>query len=325
MASKFTYLRVGLATSLSLALGGPTVASVFAEPAQPVMPSQALFQDDDGDDDGSGAVSGVWDPTPRPVSIHTGTIAALGDDVAELNSLVAPDGQPTGSDDRGRAEYGYTPQIPFSLDELTGDDHVIIVELSELNDSIIAYGHIGGVRDGNGSLVVNLVSSGDDDDDGSIYGIAVLTPNASNPGTTDASIFIAGSSLGDDIGSRVDDDDRDHDNDGRDDDDADGDGIRDDDDDDDDDDGRLDDDDDDDDGDGRTDDDNDDDRDDDGDDEGQGGDDGFDDDGPGGDDGNDDGSGGDDDDDDGSDDDGGDDTGDDDSDDGGGDDDGDDD
>ena len=243
MRSRMSYLRVGLATSLSVALGAPSVTSVMAAPDGASTPMWAVLQD-------SNAAGQSWDPTPRPVAIHAGTLSALGDDVAELNSLVAPDGQAIGSDDRGRTEYAYTPNIPLGIGQLTSDDHVIIIELSDLNDRVIAFGQIGGVQDANGSLVVNLVA-GDDVSD--VYGTAVLTPNG--PNSTAASIFISGSSLGDDDGSRTDDDDRDHDNDGRNDDDADDDGIRDDDDDDDDDDGRLDDDDDDDDGDGRTDDD----------------------------------------------------------------------
>jgi hypothetical protein len=254
------YLRLGVAACLSLTIGGTAVASTGAAPSSLADRVASGFQG-----------SAVYDPEPRPLRIHGGTCDDLDDDVATLSNVVAPDGSYDGSDDRDRTEYSFTGGIPFTIGQLLDDDHVVLVEVSELNDDVLACGNIGGVTDANGSLVVPL--RGDDDDDDDVYGIVVLSPGG---GGTDASVFITGASLGDDIGSRVDDDDRDDDNDGRDDDDRDGDGQRDDVDDDDDDDGVIDDDDD---GDGRTYDDDDAGDDDQGGDDDGAGDDGADDDG----------------------------------------------
>src|SRR5688572_25544012 len=134
MRSATTYLRFVMALVLVAVIGGTSVATAFAGPIAPSQPSPAMLQDDDDgdDDDDEGTVIRVFDPTPRPVVIHGGACEDLDDDVATLNSLAAPDGAQIGSDDRARTEYAYTPQIPLSIEQMTDDDHVIVVELSEL-------------------------------------------------------------------------------------------------------------------------------------------------------------------------------------------------
>jgi len=86
------------------------------------------------------------------------------------------------------AEYSFTT-VPLALDAILGAEHAINVHESAENiGNYIACGDLsGGTVDANGSLVVGLQEL-----NGSGFtGIAVLSPNPTDPATTDVSVFIA--------------------------------------------------------------------------------------------------------------------------------------
>ena len=146
----------------------------------------------------------------RPAHIHSGTCDTLGDVVAPLSDLTLAGGG-TGADmgamtDMGGAipaEYSFT-NVPLALDDILAADHAINVHESAENiGEYIACGDLtGGTVDANGSLVVGVREL-----NGSGYtGIAVLTSSATDPATTDVSVFIAsnlseggGAEMGDDV------------------------------------------------------------------------------------------------------------------------------
>jgi len=124
----------------------------------------------------------------RPNHVHTGTCANLGDIVGPLTNLTAPTGTAAGSTDVDEVQYGFTSGIALSLDDMLSSPHALNVHLSDPEIQVyIACGNIGGVVDANGTLVIGLNVQ----NNSGYSGIAVLTRNASNPATTDVSVFIA--------------------------------------------------------------------------------------------------------------------------------------
>jgi hypothetical protein len=124
---------------------------------------------------------------PRPVHIHTGDCANLGEVVYPLSDLVAPVGVGGGQAEEAAQAEGSFTVIPVSLADLLAGEYAINAHLStEEIDTYIACGEIGGVVDVNGALIVGLRESS-----GSGYtGIAFLQPNIDGV-STDVSVFIA--------------------------------------------------------------------------------------------------------------------------------------
>ncbi len=123
---------------------------------------------------------------PRPVHIHSGTCDELGDVVAPLADLTAPEGDRVGQRRADLAETSST-SVPLTLDAILGADHAINVHLSsEEIGTYIACGNIGGVLDANGALVIGL----SEDSNSGYTGIAYLAPGADGA-STDVSVFIA--------------------------------------------------------------------------------------------------------------------------------------
>lgn len=151
---------------------------------------------------GLGAVRAQDDPIPgpRPVHLVTGTCAEPGILVFALNSLTAPGGTLEGTVDRDRTETSNTANVPLTIDSLLASPHALqLLSSDEETAAVLACGNLGGVREGNGALVIGLREQ-----DGShVTGIAYLAPNANNPVMTIASIFASGSGLGTAIGSNV--------------------------------------------------------------------------------------------------------------------------
>ena len=202
--SKAFYRRIAMATSLTFAIGLGAVAPTYAAPGNSAAPApSALFDDDDG---------GVYRPVPRPVTLVEGSCEAPGGRVASLKQLRSPEGDDSGKGKR--SEYGFTPNLPVSLDQLLSGDYAILVHESEgVMDNIIACANVGGVVDDTGSVVVALEPWGTSN----VSGVAYISVNPANRATTNISIFIVGSSIGDDYGTRDfnrddDDDDRDDNN-----------------------------------------------------------------------------------------------------------------
>ena len=123
----------------------------------------------------------------RPVHIHSGSCAELGDVVGPLTDLSAPAGDGVGQADSAvQAEYSFT-NVPLTLDAILGADHAINAHLSsEEIGTYIACGDIGGAVDANGALVIGLA----EDSDSGYTGVAYLSPGADGA-STDVSVFIA--------------------------------------------------------------------------------------------------------------------------------------
>jgi hypothetical protein len=123
----------------------------------------------------------------RPVHIHSGSCATLGDVVAPLNDLTGPTGAAVGlADTAAPAETSFT-NVPLTLDAILAADHAINAHLSaEEIGTYIACGDLGGALDANGALVIGLA----EDSDSGYTGIAFLAPGADGA-STDVSVFIA--------------------------------------------------------------------------------------------------------------------------------------
>ena len=126
-------------------------------------------------------------PVPRPVHIHTGDCAQLGEVVYPLTDLVAPVGVGGGqADEAAQAESSFST-VPVTLETLLAGDHAINAHLSaDEIGTYIACGEIGGVLDVNGALIVGLRESSDS----GFTGIAFLAP-AGDGVSTNVSVFIA--------------------------------------------------------------------------------------------------------------------------------------
>ncbi len=165
-------LLVGIVFAL-IALVTPGLPGALAQDATPTAEDATPVVED-------GAVA-------RPVHIHSGSCAELGDVVAPLADLTAPTGEGIGlSDSAAQAETSST-NVPLTLDAILAEDHAINAHLSaEEIGTYIACGDLGGVLDANGALVIGL----HEDSDSGYTGIAYLAP-AADGASTDVSVFIA--------------------------------------------------------------------------------------------------------------------------------------
>lgn len=122
----------------------------------------------------------------RPVEVLSGSCAEPGETITAMTPLETPAGEAQGQGAAIEAESSYTT-IPIPMESLLGGQTSITVLLSaEEAETAIACGEIGGVPSEGGSLVVKLSGR-----NGSGFtGIAFLAPG--DPGTTGASIFLAG-------------------------------------------------------------------------------------------------------------------------------------
>lgn len=126
-------------------------------------------------------------PISRPVHIHSGSCAELGEVVIPLTDLTAPVGEGAGQADAAtRAESSFTT-VPMTLDAILAANHAINAHLSaESIDTYLACGEIGGVIDVNGALIVGLREQ----NNAGFTGIAFLQPSIDGV-STDVSVFIA--------------------------------------------------------------------------------------------------------------------------------------
>ena len=125
--------------------------------------------------------------TARPVHIHSGSCAELGDVVAPLNDLTAPTGAGAGQAESAiQAETSVT-NVPLTLDAILAAPHAINAHLSADEIGVyIACGDIGGAIEANGAVITGLA----EDSDSGYTGIAYLQPGADGA-STDVSLFIA--------------------------------------------------------------------------------------------------------------------------------------
>jgi hypothetical protein len=158
-------LFVGSAFAL-LGLVAATIPGAIAQEATPVAQEAAVA---------------------RPVHIHSGSCAQLGDVVQPLTDLTAPTGAAVGQADTAAVAESSFTNVPLTLDAILAADHAINAHLSaEEIGTYIACGDIGGVLDANGALIVGL----HEDSDSGYTGIAFLAPGADGA-STDVSVFIA--------------------------------------------------------------------------------------------------------------------------------------
>jgi hypothetical protein len=123
----------------------------------------------------------------HPVHIHSGNCEELGEVVAPLTDLTAPEGDRAGQ--RNRAAQGATSftNVPLTLDAILAGDHAINAHLSaDQIDVYIACGEIGGVVAPDGSLTIGLR----EENDSGFTGIAYLAPGADGA-STDVTVFVA--------------------------------------------------------------------------------------------------------------------------------------
>ena len=122
----------------------------------------------------------------RPAEVLSGTCDEPGETIATITPLETPEGEAQGQGAAIEAESSYTT-IPIPLESLLSGQTTITALLSEeASETVVACGEIGGVLGEDGSLVVKLSER-----NGSGFsGIAFLAPG--DPGTTGASIFLAG-------------------------------------------------------------------------------------------------------------------------------------
>lgn len=165
MTARRSALLAGSALAL-LALVSSAVPMATAQDATPVVEGAAAA---------------------RPVHIHSGSCAELGDVVAPLTDLAAPTGEGAGQADSAIQAETSSTNVPLTLDAVLGADHAINVHLSaEEIGTYIACGDIGGALEANGALAIGLA----EDSDSGFTGIAYLAPGADGA-STDVSVFIA--------------------------------------------------------------------------------------------------------------------------------------
>jgi hypothetical protein len=125
--------------------------------------------------------------TARPVHIHSGSCAELGDVVAPLNDLTAPTGAGAGQVDSAIQAETSVSNVPLTLDAILATPHAINAHLSADEIGVyIACGDIGGAIEANGAVIIGLA----EDSDSGYTGIAYLQPGADGA-STDVSVFIA--------------------------------------------------------------------------------------------------------------------------------------
>lgn len=165
MTARRSVIHAGAALAL-FAMAAATVPMTLAQDATPVADVSAAA---------------------RPVHIHAGSCAELGDVVAPLNDLTAPTGAGAGQADSAFQAESSSTNVPLPLDAILGGDHAINVHLSaDEIGTYIACGDIGGALEANGALVIGLA----EDSDSGFTGIAYLGPGADGA-STDVSVFIA--------------------------------------------------------------------------------------------------------------------------------------
>jgi uncharacterized cupredoxin-like copper-binding protein len=165
MSLKRIIVTVGSAAALlgMLALGNP---AVWAQEATPAADGAA---------------------PPRPVHIHSGNCAQLGDVVQPLNDLTEATGARVGQAGRAVVTQSSYTEVPLSLDAMLTADHAINAHLSaEEIGTYIACGDIGGMLTDQGTLIVGLR----EDSNSGFTGIAFLSPLADGA-ATGVSVFIA--------------------------------------------------------------------------------------------------------------------------------------
>jgi hypothetical protein len=125
------------------------------------------------------------DSPPRPVTLHAGSCANLGDVVEPLLDATFPLGEFEGQASAIVSETSFT-RVPMLVDELLEAPHAINVsESSEAPNQSIACGDIGGVRDEIGAYVIALTER----NQSGYRGIAYVAPE-NELSRTNISVFI---------------------------------------------------------------------------------------------------------------------------------------
>jgi hypothetical protein len=125
-------------------------------------------------------------PPPRPVALHAGSCAALGDVVQVLTDATYPIGEAQGQPSAVVSETSFT-RVSLLLDDLLASPYAVNVAESAENPGVsIACGDIGGVLDELGAFVIGL-----QEQNGSGYrGVAYIAADPQT-GASTVSVFLA--------------------------------------------------------------------------------------------------------------------------------------
>jgi hypothetical protein len=176
--------RAAASAALAALLAGATLPALAQDTATPSAGDAVATRGD----------------APRPAHIHTGNCDNIGDVVAPLTDLTAPDGDRVGQANRAILAQSSFTNVPLPLDAILAGDHAINIHLSAEDIGFyLACGELGGVLDPGGALTIGLREQ----NDAGFTGIAYLAPSADGA-STDVSVFVAQSDengIGGEMGS----------------------------------------------------------------------------------------------------------------------------
>jgi hypothetical protein len=108
----------------------------------------------------------------RPAELRTGTCIDLGELVASLSHLMVSPGDLQGQSSATPVEQSGTV-VPYTVPVLLDANHVVVVQKSPLEPTIVACGEVGGALNPDGTLAIGMLSA----NDSGLSGIAYFTPN----------------------------------------------------------------------------------------------------------------------------------------------------
>lgn len=119
----------------------------------------------------------------RPAVVYAGTCGDLGDAIADLTGLAAPEGDAVGAEDAVAVETSFS-RLDLALDEILAAAHVVAVFDADGGEAIVACGAVGGVAAEDGSLAVGLHEV----DGSGVAGVAYMAPDGER---TTVTVFLA--------------------------------------------------------------------------------------------------------------------------------------
>ncbi len=174
-------------TAEPIATAAPSEVPTAGNPASSPGPSVT------GSASAPPATGGSTEGSNATVVIGTCDNKTFEEPVAELTDVIAPVGDLRGATNASAVETSFTT-IDLSLDDLTSDDHIIVVFDQDAPDTALACGAVGGIVAEDGSLAIGLRAQGDS----RFTGVAYLAPSGEG---TAVSIFLAENLAGEQDGN----------------------------------------------------------------------------------------------------------------------------
>ena len=129
---------------------------------------------------------GLKRPSPRPVTLHRGSCANLGEAVQILTDATYPTGEPQGQASAVVSETSFT-RVPIFLEDLLAEPYAVnVAESADAPDRSIVCGDIGGVLDELGAYVIALPER----NDSGYRGVAYIAVDPET-GFSSISVFLA--------------------------------------------------------------------------------------------------------------------------------------